>query len=96
MSLVRVPHESARGSGHTLQSERPVEPKPIVLAELIASVALALSTVVAATAVSIGIARAETVGALADGGGGQLSVALVVGLFLASVGVFTVAATRDR
>ena len=40
--------------------------RPVALVELIATVALALSTVVAVTAVSIGIARADVFGIRAD------------------------------
>ena len=41
--------------------------RPAAMVELIATIALALSTVVAVTAVSIGIARADVFGIRADG-----------------------------
>jgi hypothetical protein len=56
--------------------------------ELITTVLLALSTVVAATAVSIGIARADMLGARADGDA-SLAVALLIGLLLLAMGGLT-------
>jgi hypothetical protein len=60
-----------------------------VALQLIATVALALSTVIAVTAVSIGIARAETLGARADGEIAPFAIALLIGLFLAAMGGLT-------
>jgi hypothetical protein len=60
-----------------------------VALQLIATVALALSTAVAATAVSIGIARAETLGARVDGEIAPLAIALLIGLFLSAMGGLT-------
>jgi hypothetical protein len=62
---------------------------PAVTVALIATIALALSTVVAATAVSIGIARAEAVGIRADGDTAPLAIALLIGLLLSAMGGFT-------
>ena len=56
-----------------------VAPRPVAMVELIATVALALSTVVAATAVSIGIARADAFGIRADGDPAPLAIALLIG-----------------
>lgn len=56
--------------------------------ELITTVLLALSTVVAATAVSIGIARADVLGVRADGDT-PLAVALLIGLLLLAMGGLT-------
>ena len=62
--------------------------------ELIASVALVVSTVVAATVVSIGIARADVFGpaAVADG---SFALAVLLGLVLGGWGWLTVLMTRN-
>jgi len=63
--------------------------RPAAPLELIAGVALVVSTVVAATAVSIGIARADVVGAAAAGER-SFAVALLLGLIFAGWGALTV------
>ena len=57
--------------------------------ELIATVALALSTVVAVTAVSIGIARADVFGIRTDADSASLAIALLIGLLLLAMGGLT-------
>ncbi len=54
--------------------------------ELTATVALAVCLVVAATAVSIGMARAQTLGAVAHGSGARLVIAGFVALAMAGIG----------
>jgi hypothetical protein len=56
---------------------------------LITTAALALSTAVAVTAVSIGIARADVVGAMANGDSTPFAVALFIGLLLSAMGGLT-------
>ena len=56
--------------------------RSVAFVELITTAALALSTAVAATAVSIGIARADILGAAAEGQGTSFAIALVMGLLL--------------
>jgi glycerol uptake facilitator-like aquaporin len=63
--------------------------RPVALVELITTVLLALSTVVAATAVSIGIARADVAGIRADGDPAPLAIALLIGLLLLAMGGLT-------
>jgi hypothetical protein len=63
--------------------------RPVASVELIATVALALSTIVAATAVSIGIARADVFGIRADGDSAPFAIALLVGLLLLAMGGLT-------
>ena len=58
--------------------------------------ALALSTAVAVTAVSIGIARADVVGAVAKGDGAPLAIALFVGLLLSGMGGLTAVMAADH
>ena len=72
--------------------------RSIAFVELITTAALLLSTAVAVTAVSIGIARADTIGTIAKGGGAPLAIALFIGLLLSAMGGFTamMAATPPR
>jgi hypothetical protein len=58
--------------------------------ELLATAGLAVSTAVAMTAVSIGIARADVAGAVASGDGMPFAVALGIGLLLWTIGGLTV------
>jgi hypothetical protein len=58
--------------------------------ELLTTAALAVSTAVAMTAVSIGIARADVAGAVVAGDGTPFAVALCIGLLLSTMGGFTV------
>ena len=66
--------------------------RPIALVELIITAALVLSTAVAVTAVSIGMARAEMVGAVNNGEGIPFAIAL--GLLLAPAGGITASLRR--
>jgi glycerol uptake facilitator-like aquaporin len=63
--------------------------RPVAWVEWIATVSLALSTVVAATAVSIGIARADVFGMRTDGDTAPLAIALLIGLLLLAMGGLT-------
>jgi hypothetical protein len=73
------------GFEHPTAVERTDERKSGALAGLIASAALAIGTIVAATAVSIGIARADGVGGLIENEGGLFLIALLLGvLFVCS------------
>ncbi len=60
--------------------------RPIALVELIITAALALSTAVAVTAVSIGFARADVLGAVDGGDLLPVSIALCVGFLFAAIG----------
>jgi hypothetical protein len=64
------------------------------LAELVATAALALSTVVAVTAVSVGIARAHGAAATVAGGGNLHSIALLLGLMVFGAGAYVVGLRR--
>jgi hypothetical protein len=79
----------------TLGSER----RRIALAELVAIGGLALSTIVAVTAVSVGIAHANVAGNVIDNEGGLFTIALLLGLaFIAMGGVtlFTLPGHRPK
>lgn len=65
------------------------------VALLVTTVTLVLSLVVAFTAVSIGIARADTLAPFGDVGGGRLAFAAVVGVAIAGFGMLTAAVMRD-
>ena len=65
--------------------------------ELLATMALAVSLVISATAVSIGMARAQAIGAVVrDNNGAPLAIAIVLGLLLAGMGGLTAIAARER
>ncbi|HTV35529.1 MAG TPA: hypothetical protein VMF12_03785 [Xanthobacteraceae bacterium] len=64
--------------------------------ELLATVALAVSFVIAATAVSIGMARAQALGAVPHSNGTPLAIAVFLGLVLAGMGGLTALAARDQ
>ena len=63
--------------------------RPVASVELIATLALALLTLVAVTAVSIGIARADVFGAHADADPAPFAIALFIGLLLSAMGGLT-------
>ena len=73
-----------------------VKHRSIASVELITTAALALSTAVAVTAVSIGIARADVVGAVAQGDGAPFAVALFIGLLLSGMGGLTALMAGDH
>ena len=72
-------------NGGALGNER----RTVALAELVAIVGLALSTIVAATVVSVGIARANVVGNVIDNEGSLFTVALLLGLIFIAMGGLT-------
>jgi len=59
--------------------------RSIASIELITTAALALSTAVAVTAVSIGIARAEVIGTVTKGDSASFAIALFIGLMLSAI-----------
>ena len=63
---------------------------------LVTTITLVVSLVIAVTAVSIGIARADTLVPIADSGGGRLALAVLVALVIACMGGFTAAMVRDE
>ena len=71
-----------RPMGHA----RPLTPRKVVLAELITTIALMISIAVAATAVSIGVARADTIIGT-NGCEGPIAAIVVAGGVLAVMGV---------
>jgi hypothetical protein len=63
-----------------------VESRRVILAELATIVGLTIATVIAATAVSVGIARASALDGVIDNDGGLFVIALVLGLVFAAIG----------
>ena len=62
---------------------------------LVTTITLVVSLVIAVTAVSIGIARADTLVPLADSGGGRFALVVLVALVIAGMGGLTAAMVRD-
>jgi glycerol uptake facilitator-like aquaporin len=86
---------AAIGFQHPIRSRRPLTPRNVAFAELIMTFALVVSIVVAATAVGIGIARADVAGRfVADGAAGTIGIAIFLGLLIAGMGGITAAVTR--
>ena len=69
--------------------------RPAARVELIATIALALSTLIAVTVVSIGIARADVFGAQANPDGAPFAIALFLGLLLSAMGGLTALMARE-
>lgn len=67
---------------------------PAACIALVTTVALALSTLIAVTVVSIGIARADTI-VPGDTASTPLAIALFFGVVMAGMGVLTALAARD-
>jgi len=67
-----------------------VEHRTVAIAEFIASFALLLSTLIAATVVSVGVARADVVGGVIDNEGGVFAIALLLGLLFIGMGGVTI------
>ncbi|MGA9562437.1 MAG: hypothetical protein WBR32_15485 [Pseudolabrys sp.] len=75
-------HKHVRSTGFTPPPNRLLgsEHRTVAVAELVTSLALALSTIIAATAVSAGIARADVASNVIDNESGLFAIALVLGL----------------
>ena len=74
-----------------VEVRQPSAPKrrSIAAVELLTTTALALSTAVAVTAVSIGIARADVLGVMTQGDATPFAIALSFVLLLSAMGVLT-------
>lgn len=82
------------GFQHPNAARRRLALRSIAFAELITTLALVLSIAVAATAVSIGIARADALTLSPGGREGTFAVAIFLGLLIAGMGVIVAAVTR--
>jgi hypothetical protein len=63
--------------------------RSVSLVELIITAALAVSTAIAVTAVSIGIARADVIGVVASGDSTPFAVVMFIALLLGTMGALT-------
>jgi hypothetical protein len=84
-----MPNELMAGIEQEARAASARKRRSVACVELITTAALALSTAIAATAVSMGIARADVVGAVANGDSAPFAVALLIGLLLAAMGGLT-------
>jgi hypothetical protein len=87
-----------QGTGFAAPADRALghEHNHVALASLIASAALAFATVVLATVVSVGIARADVVGNVIDNEGGLFAIALLLGLLFIGMSGLTVLSLPHR
>src|SRR5689334_14695876 len=70
--------------------------RSILVVELVTTAALALSTAVAVTAVSIGMARADVIGAVKQGDGASLAIAVFMALLFSGMGGLTALMARGH
>jgi Mg2+/citrate symporter len=84
-------YDNIESAGFTAPAGRALgqERRTVALAALIASAALAISTIVAATVVSVGIARANVGDGVVDNEGSLFAIALLLGLVFIGIGGFT-------
>jgi hypothetical protein len=77
--------------GFTVSSSRALdhERRSIAMAELVAIAGLALSIIVAATAVTVGIAHADVAGNVIDNEGGLFTIALLLGMIFIGIGGYS-------
>lgn len=72
------------------------ERRGLVLAELFAIGSLIVSTLVAATVISMGVARAGVADGVIDNEGGLFAIALVLGLVFIAIGGFSFLPPRQH
>ena len=82
------------GFHHPVRNARPLTKRKLALANLLMTAGLVVCIVVAATAVSFGMARADTLNVVAQGKEGAFATALLIGFLLAGMGGITFAVTR--
>jgi len=86
------------GTGFRPPADRALgrERNHVAVASLIASAGLAFATVVLATVVSVGIARADVIGNVIDNEGGLFAIALLLGLLFLGMGGLTILSLPHR
>ncbi|MFN3350296.1 hypothetical protein [Pseudorhodoplanes sp.] len=82
------------GFKHPDRNDRPLTKRKLAVAHLLMAAALVICILVALTAVAIGTARADTLGALASGDEGVAAIALFLGLMLAATGSIVASVIR--
>jgi hypothetical protein len=88
--------DARRATKELISKEFARKHKNVACVELITTAALALSTAVAVTAVSIGIARADVIGSVAKGDSAPFAIALFIGLLLSAMGGLTALVATDQ
>ncbi len=83
------------GFQHPVRNIRRLMARRIAFTELLMTVALIVCLAVALTAVSFGMARADTLGAIVDGRDGALAFATFLVLLIAGIGGITATVTRN-
>jgi hypothetical protein len=83
------------GFGHPILAKRGLRRRRVALAELVATVTLVISILVAVTVLSIGMVRADTLALFADKDGGRWALAVFLGLLIAGMGGITALVVRD-
>lgn len=83
------------GFQHPVRNIRRLMARRIAFTELLMTIALVVCLAVALTAVSFGMARADTLSAIVDGRDGALAVATFLGLLIAGIGGITATVTRN-
>ena len=84
------------GTEHQPRQDSAPKRRSVAFVELITTAALALSTAVAITAVSIGMARADVAGVVAKGDSTPFAVALFISLLLFGMGSVTAILAADH
>jgi hypothetical protein len=82
------------GFQHPVRNARRLAARNLAFTHLLMTVGLILSLAIALTAVTFGIARADTIGAIVDGRDGALMLAAFLALLIAGMGGITAAITR--
>ena len=73
-----------------------VESRRVLVAELAAIAGLSIATLVAATVVSVGMARASVVDGVIDNDGGLFAIALMLGIAFIAIGGFAALMPSSR
>jgi len=95
MPAMRKPSEDAGfrpPASRSLGNER----RSVAFAQLLATLALALSTLIAATVLTVGIARAGVVDGVIDHEGSLFGIALLLGLAFIGLGGFSLFPGRPK
>ena len=82
------------GFQHPVRNARPLTKRKIAIAHLVMTAALVIGIVIAATAVTFGMARADTLHEVATSHDGTLPLVMLIGAILAGMGGIVAAVTR--
>jgi hypothetical protein len=82
------------GFQHPVRNARPLTKRKIAIAHLVMTAALVICIVIAATAVTFGMARADTLTNVASGQDGPLPLVALIGAILAGMGGIVAVTTR--